>query len=181
MGAGDCEHAVEPAVPPGANGPEFPNNRGTACQARGELEEALDDPDRTLDSDPSDCVTCIAQGDARYHRGDPECEADYRTAFLLDARLAASEILRRLEADIRDDFAFVLMDCRKRLRIDSRDIVARTLRGLTLLLLCLDAEALCDLQQVFRQSPVWRPFLRLLVTEAKPRRATVFARILRGH
>jgi hypothetical protein len=41
---------------------------------------------------------------------------------------------------------------------------------LTLLLLDQDEEALQDLQQAFRQSSVWRPYLRLLVNEARLRR-----------
>jgi hypothetical protein len=111
-------------------------------------------------------------------RGDAECEADYRAAFLLDAGLAAREIVRRLEEDIRSDFGSVLVTCRKRLVTNPRDLVARTRLGLALLMVRQENDAFRALQQVFLQSPVWRPFIRLLVNEAKPRSANVIARLL---
>jgi hypothetical protein len=43
-----------------------------------------------------------------------------------------------------------------------------------------DDEGLCELQQVFAQSAPWRPFLRLLVNEARRRRATLLAQVLRA-
>jgi tetratricopeptide (TPR) repeat protein len=277
MGAGDFEHAVEQAVPPGANGPEFPNNRGAARHARrdfmgvlleldrvlelnpqdaeayndrgtarracGDIDQAFADFDRALDLnpgyaeaytnrgmvrygrgdleaaiadfdralacirhrdavatasnwgtarrrdfdgaladssgapefDPRDCIAYIARGDARYHKRDAECETDYRTAFLLDPELAAIEIVRRLQVEMQDNLAYVLTNCRTRLRIDPQDVVARIRLGLTLIIYHEDHLALRDLQRVFTQSALWRPFLRLLIDEAKEQRATPFA------
>jgi hypothetical protein len=157
------------------------DGRGTAGRVRFELEGAFDEFDRAPQIDPEDCVAYISRGDARYHQGDPECEADYQTAFSLNAPLAALEIVRRLKVGIRDDLAYVLMHCRERLRIDPREVVARTRLGLTLLMLYQDDEGLCELQQVFAQSAPWRPFLRLLVNEARRRRATLLAQVLRAH
>ena len=111
---------------------------------------------------------------------DSGCEADYRAAFLLDADLAAREIACGLEQDVRDDVAYVLMNCRKRLKLNVHDLVARVRLGLTLLLLDQDAEAYCELRQVFLESPAWRPFLRLLVNEVKQRRGGPFAQVLRS-
>jgi hypothetical protein len=140
----------------------------------------LDGFERAVEIGPGACVAFISRGDARYHRGDAECEADYRTAFLLDAQLAALEFVRRLKADIREDFLCVLINCRRRLSIDSRDVVARARLGLTLLMLHQDDAALRQLQQVFPQSAPWRPFLRLLVNEARRQRPTLFAQAFRG-
>jgi hypothetical protein len=172
------EPVVEHEVRPGADEPESGNGRGADCWVRFE-EAAFDECDRSLGIDPGDCAAYISRGDARYHLGDSECEADYRTAFFLDPQLTRLEIVRRLNHDIWDDAASVLRNCRDRLSIDSRDIVARIRLGLTLLMFHQDDEALHNLQQVFRQSPPWRPLLRLLVNEVKRRRATMFARILR--
>jgi hypothetical protein len=165
------ERMVERVVHQSASRSDFPDG-GTASQPGGELEPTLDNPARALEIDQSDCLICISRGNARYHKMDPECEADYRAAFLLDAPLAAREIVRRLEGDIRDDLAHVLLTCRNRVCNDPQDVVARARLGLTLLLLYQDETALYYLQQVFGQSPAWRPFLRLLVNEAKWWRAT---------
>ena len=164
------ERMIERVVQAGPNLTNFNDSGGTVGFARRELEEALDDPDRTVDFNPSECVACISRGNDRYHRGDPECEADYHTAFLLDSRLAASEIVLRLRGDMRDDVFYVLMNCRHRLIVNPRDVVARTRLALTLLMLFQEVEAFHELQQVFLQSPAWRPFLRLLVNEAKQSR-----------
>jgi hypothetical protein len=128
--------------------------------------------DRALEVDPIDCLTYLSRGNARYNQMDPECEADYRSAFLLDAPLAAREIVRGLEDDIRSDVASILTRCRNRVNDNPQDVVARARLGLTMLLLYQDESALHDLQQVFVQSAAWRPFLRLLVNEAKGWRAT---------
>jgi hypothetical protein len=172
------ERMVERVVQAGVIETDFPDDGRTAGPARVELLEALDDPERTLDFDPSECVACISRGNVRYHKGDPECEADYRTAFVLDARLAASEIVLRLQGDMRDDVFYVLMNCRNHLIVNPHDVVARVRLGLTLLMLFQEAEALRELQQVFLRSPVWRPFLRLLVNEAKERRGNVSAQVV---
>ena len=173
------EPVVEHEVRPGANEHGSGNGRGADCWVRFDLESAFDEIDRSLGIDPGEYLAYISRGDARYHLGDAECEADYRTAFFLDPLLSQHEIVHRLNRDIWDDAASVLRNCRNRLSIDPRDIVARIRLGLTLLIFQQDDEALHNLQQVFRQSPPWRPLLRLLVNEVKRRRATMFARILR--
>jgi len=165
-----CERVVEQVDQPGARGPELDDDGGNGRHVRGEIESALGNLELTVEIDPGDCVSHISRGNARYHRSDSECETDYQAAFFLDAVLAARETVRRLEADIRDDVCHVLVNCRERLRIDNRNTVARIRLGLALLLLYQDEKVLHDLQQVVRQSPVWRPYLRLLVKEAKRRR-----------
>jgi hypothetical protein len=141
-------------------------------------EVALEDPDQTQDVDLTAWAASVARGNARYQIGDPECEADYRAAFFLDAPLTASKFVRRLNDEVRANVTHVLLTCRGRLRINPRDVIARTRLGLTLFLLCQDEEAFRELHQVFVQSPVWRPFLRLLVNQAKQRRTIVLARLL---
>ena len=86
---------------------------------------------------------------------------------------------RGLANDVRDDVAYVLMNCRKRLKLNVHDLLTRARLGLTLLLY-QDAEAYCELQQGFLESPVWRPFLRLLVNEVKQRRGGNLAYVLRS-
>jgi hypothetical protein len=174
MGMDDFECVVRP----GADESESGERREADCWVRFDAESGFDECDRSLGVDPGDSVAYISRGEARYHLGDPGCEADYRTAFLLDARFAPLEIVRRLNHDIWDDTASVVMNCRKRLGIEHGDVVARIRLGLTLLLFHQDDEALHNLQQVFRQNPPWRPFLRLLVNEVKRRRALLFARLL---
>jgi len=131
-------------------------------------------PDLKTPDDPSDRKTTEASGEMspadEFKGAEEECESDYLTAFLLDAERATREMVRALEGDIREDVEHVLTKCRKRLKTDAQDLLARTRLGLTLLLINQDAEAYCELQQVFLQSPTWRPFLRLLVSEAKRRR-----------
>jgi len=153
------------------------NNRGIVRHALGDLKGALADFDRAIGIDPGYCLAYISRGNVRYHKRDPKCEEDYRAAFLLNPQLAAREVVMRLEADIRDDVSFILINSHKRLRIDPLDVVARARLGLTLLLLEQEEEAFQYLQQVFLQSPDWRPFLRLLVNEAKRWRANMSARI----
>jgi hypothetical protein len=179
LGVDDLEGMFKQVAHPGVNGSEVPNGGGTGYEVRSEPEEDLDDFVRTPEIDPGDCVSYISRGNARYQRGDSECEADYRAAFLLDPGLAASETVRRLEDDIRDNISQVLRRCRNHLRINPGDVVARIRLGLTLLMLYQEVAAFDELRRVFLHGPVWRSSLRLLVKEAKSRRATVFARVLR--
>jgi hypothetical protein len=125
LGVDDLEGMVEQVAQSGVNGSDVRNEGGTGYEVRSELEEDLDDSVDAPESDPGDCVSYISRGHARYHRGDPECEADYRTAFHLDPGLAASEIVRRLEDDIRDNISNVLIKCRNHLRMNPDDVVAR--------------------------------------------------------
>jgi hypothetical protein len=147
---------------------------GAVCEGCADLEEF----DRDQEIDAGKCIEHISRARNRYQNGDPDCEADYRHAYLLDSRLAVSEIVRGLENEVRDDVAYVLINCMERLASDSRDVVARTRLGLALLLLYQDVEAYHNLQRAFLQSPDWRPLLRLLVNKVKLRRAKVYPRIL---
>ena len=177
-GRGDCSPVVEQGAQPWVSGPEFPKGVGTTREVPGELEGSHGDFDHAPEITPGDCVGLISRADARYQKRDPECEADYRAAFFLDARLTAYEIIRRLEDDIRGDLSSVLMDCRNHLLVDHRDVVAQARLGLTLLLHYQDVEGFEQLHRVFRQNPDWRPLLRLLVNEAKQSRATLPNRII---
>src|SRR5271166_3838377 len=82
-----CEREVEQVDQPGARGPEFDNEGGNARHVWGETESAFGDLERTVEIEPGDCVGYISRGNDRYHSNDPECEADYRAAFFLDALL----------------------------------------------------------------------------------------------
>jgi tetratricopeptide (TPR) repeat protein len=147
------------------------HNRGAA--RRGDFDAAIADFDQALELDPSDCVAYISRGNARFHKRDRKCRDDYRAAFALDARLAASEIIRLLDDGLRHDLAEVLANCEKHLRIDPADVVALARRGLTLLLQGKQPEADTDLQQIQHLDPSWGSALQLLTAEAK-RRARSF-------
>jgi tetratricopeptide (TPR) repeat protein len=151
------------------------HNRGVA--RRGDFDGAIADFNRALAIDPGYCPAYVSRG---YHQGDPRCEADYRSAFFLDARLAARELVRMLDERLRHDLDHVLTDCREHLRIDPEDVVACVRRGLTHLLLNQDTQAIHDLQRISLRSPAWKPFLPLLVAEAKRRRAWRSARMTRS-
>jgi hypothetical protein len=148
------------------------------CHDHQEVQGPIGKPGGSAEIDTLSCEFYVARAGALYHRRDPECEADYRAAFFLDAELAASEMVQRLEDEILVDVMYVLTNSRKRLRFDPQDVIARIRLGLTLFLLNQDAEAFSELQQAFLQSPPWRPFLRLLVNQAKPRRLHILTRIL---
>jgi tetratricopeptide (TPR) repeat protein len=141
------------------------HNRGAARS--GDFDGAIADFNQAITIDPLYCVAYISRGNARYHQRDPGCQADYRMAFLLDARLAAREIIRVIAVGVRCDLESVLDGCRSHLRLNASDVVARARRGLTLLLLGREAEAEPDFRQIRLQSPEWEHPLQLLVQEAK--------------
>jgi tetratricopeptide (TPR) repeat protein len=172
----DFDRALE--FTPNCDAASIYHNRGAARQ--GDIDGAIADFNRALEIDPGYCIAYIARGNARYHKRDPECQADYRAAFFLDARLTAREIVRLLDDGLRHDLDDVMTSCRKHLRTNPADLVARARRGLTLVLLDRDPEAYHDLRRIFKQCPGWKLFLQLLVEEAKHRRGTPFARVFRG-
>jgi hypothetical protein len=181
-GAGLCAGEAPIGVPAAAPPAALPDTRavewGSSSPAGHELSEIHDEFATASELVRGDCLERLSRARARYQDWDAGCEADYRTAFLLDGRFAASAIIGQLEAEIREDLVFVLMGCRKRLACDPRDLVARARLGLALLLLFQDPEAFRNLQRVFLQDASWRPFLRLLVNEAKQRRAGFLRRLL---
>jgi hypothetical protein len=169
-----AEQVTEQAAQTAESVPDFDDGDWAARQGCTDLEEV----DRVQEIDAEACLEHISRARERYQNGDPNCEADYRDAYVLDARLAVGVIVRGLENEVRDDVACVLINCMERLAIDSRDVVARARLGLALLLLYQDVEAFQNLQRAFLQNPDWRPLLRLLVNKVKLRRATVYPRIL---
>lgn len=169
----DYDRALE--LTPHIDAAAIYHNRGAA--RRGDFDGAIADFNRALELDPGYCATYISRANARYHKRDPECETDYRTAFALDARLAAREIIRLLDEGIRLDLVDVLTNCGKHLRINPGDVVSLARRGLTRLLLHRDAEAIDDLRQIGLRSPSWTPIVQLLIDEARRQRASRSARI----
>jgi tetratricopeptide (TPR) repeat protein len=168
----DFDRALE-LTPRHAAAPIY-HNRGAA--RRGDFDGAIADFDQAIAIDPGFCVAYISRGNARHHKRDPACQADYRAAFLLDPRLAAKELIRLLDAGFQHDLPGVLTNCRKHLRIDPGDVVALARHGLTRLLMGEEAEAEHDFQQILLQSPGWKPHLQLLVDEARRQYARVPSR-----
>ncbi len=148
------------------------HGRGGARHAAGDFAGAIADYNAALEIDPTCCAAYISRGHARYHRRDPHGLDDYRMAFRLDARLAATEIVRVLLQDICRDSRAVLENCRKHIRINPEDLVAYARRGLTSLLEGRVVEAEQDFQQVLRLGPEWAGPLRLLINEASRRHAS---------
>jgi len=146
------------------------NSRGGVRHARGDFLGAIGDYNRELAIDPGLCVAYISRGNARHHRRDPACLADYRAAFRLDPALAAREIVRIIEGDVRPDARAALLDCRKHLQADPSDIVALARRAVTRRLQGRDFEAAEDLDRVRRIAPEWAPILDRLSREATRRR-----------
>jgi hypothetical protein len=109
----------------------------------------------------------LSRGNVRYHLRDIAAPADYANAFRLNAEAAASEVLRILKTDIKEDAESVLENCRKHVRICPDDAVAYSRRGLTLLLLGREAEAASDLEHAVQRLPECREYLDLLVQLAK--------------
>jgi hypothetical protein len=149
-------------------------------EVSGERAGVLDDSNPALDVDPESCAAYISLGNFGYLPSDPERKSDDGDAHSLDAEFAASEIIRQLENGLPRDVAYILLSCRRRLKSNPQDLFARTLLGLALLMLRNETEAFHELQRVFLQSPVWRPFLRQLVNRVKQRRANVDVRALRS-
>src|SRR5262249_50100047 len=84
------------------------HNRGGVFATRRDFRAAILDYDQALEIDPRFCVAYISRGGARYHLGDPAGHLDFHRACTLNAELAASEILRLVAQDIRDDPRAVL-------------------------------------------------------------------------
>jgi hypothetical protein len=134
--------------------------------------------DGVLEIEFQDWIALIASAKAGYQLGDTACEADFRAAFLLDARLTVSEFIRELKRELRNDISDLVHDCRHRLVADPGDVVSLSRLGLTLLLLYQDENAFLYLQRAFVHHPLWRPMLRALVNKAKLRREDVLDFIL---
>jgi hypothetical protein len=179
MGIDGTGRVVEPSPQLCASVSNCDDGRGATRVRCGDLDGAFDDVERALERNAEECFGHMSRAKARYHGGDPECEADYRAAFLVDPRLTATEIVRELADEARNDVGHVLINCMDRLAIDSRDVVARARLGLTLLLLYQDSEAFKNLQRAFLHNPSWRPLLRLLVNKVKRRRERIPPQILR--
>jgi tetratricopeptide (TPR) repeat protein len=157
----DCERALA-ALPPDKQAAAL-HVRGGVRALRNDFAGAAADYDRALTLEPWNFLFHISRGNARYHLRDRRAAADYRCAFRLDADGAAREIIRLAAADARRDAKGVLDNCRKHLRINSRDVLAYARRGLTLVVLARTEEALPDFARVAELAPaVWQDLSRVL-------------------
>jgi len=163
--------ALDQALALEPDGAEAYHARGDVRFARGDTAGALADYDRALALAPRYCAAYLSRARARYHQRDPRAAADYEAAFRLDAARATDALVVSVlyRAWARADAA--LNTCDQRLQADPDDLLALVRRGLTLVLLGRDAEALPDFDRVRRLDPVWEPYLGLL-TEAVRRHRT---------
>jgi tetratricopeptide (TPR) repeat protein len=149
--------------------PPVYHRRGGVHFLRHDFTAAVADFSRALALDPRFCLAYISRGNTRYHLRDPGGAEDYRVAFRLDRELAASDIIRFLRADLREDVDAVLENCRKHLRIRPDDVVAYARRGLTLLMMGREAEAEADFEQIALRGvdAEWQHYLRALIDAAR--------------
>jgi tetratricopeptide (TPR) repeat protein len=131
---------------------------------------------QALEIEPDFCTAYLSRGNARYHLRDRGAAADYELAFDLDPQAAAAEVVRILREDLQRDVEEVLENCRKHLRINPDDGMARARRGLTLLLLGRDAEAAPDLEELLRWRPDWEGALALVIAAAREQRDDLHAK-----
>jgi tetratricopeptide (TPR) repeat protein len=164
----DCEQVLR-LVPRQAAALSYHLRAGVRISQR-RFAEALEDCNAALEIDPEFCAAYISRGNVRYHLRDLGGHADYRTAFRIDPRFAADEIVRILDRDLDDDPEGVFENCRQHVRICSNDLVAYARRGLTLLLSGREAEAAIDFDQVVRSSPEWKGNLEHLIETATSKR-----------
>jgi len=129
--------------------------------------DALADCNHALALNSSSCMAHVTRGNIRYHLRDTGAPLDYLTAFDLDRKATAAEIVRIVREDIRADADAALKNCRQHLRISPQDVVARVRRGLMLLLQGRQAEAAADLDEAIARNPGWREYLELLVETAR--------------
>ncbi len=129
------------------------HNRGGMRIAQREFAKAVADFNEALRLNPRMCGAYISRGNARYHLRDPRALEDFERAFGMDAALAARELVRSLQENLKRDKVEVLANCRKHLRLDPNDACALARRGLSLVLLGREAEAKEDLMK-FRNAAV---------------------------
>jgi Tfp pilus assembly protein PilF len=166
----DCDCALV-LLPDGRQAAAF-HLRGGIRVLQNDFAGAIIDYNRALALEPANAVFHVSRGNAHYHRRDPQALADYLHAFRLHGEAAAREFARLLAEDARRDAEGVLENCRKHLRLNSRDALAYARRGLTLVLLGKDEEALLDFSRFVDQAPqAWGPLDKVLhkVREALPR------------
>lgn len=118
--------------------------RGGVRALQNDFAGAIADYDRAIGLEPENACFYLSRGNARYHRRDRRCLADYRMASRLDPDAAAREVARFVREDACRDAQAVLDNCAKHLRLSDRDVLAYGRRGLTLVLLRRDAEAESD-------------------------------------
>jgi tetratricopeptide (TPR) repeat protein len=119
--------------------------RGGVKVLQSDFRGAIAEYDRALALEPANVVYLLSRATARYHFRDPRGVIDYRTAFRLNPRQAAQEMLRVLVESVRPDPEAALTNCNKHLRISGHDALAYARRGWTLVLLGREAEAEADL------------------------------------
>jgi tetratricopeptide (TPR) repeat protein len=161
----DYDRVLE-LIPRASAAPVYHLRAGVFAALR-RFAEALADCELALNIDPNFCLAHLSRGNIRYHLRDMAAPADYATAFRLNAEAAATEIIRILTMDIREDAAAVLENCRKHIRICPNDAIAYSRRGLTLLLLGREREANDDFGEASQRFPQWQNHLKMVVEMAK--------------
>jgi tetratricopeptide (TPR) repeat protein len=129
----------------------LPHQAAAICHKRGgvrvlqnDFTGAVADYDRALALEQENFIYYLSRGNARYHLRQARGLADFRLAFRLDPEATAREIVRMVAEDVRRDAERVLDNCAKHLRISDRDVLAHVRRGLTLVLLGREDEAVAD-------------------------------------
>jgi tetratricopeptide (TPR) repeat protein len=120
------------------------HKRGGVRVLLNDFTGAVADYDRALALEPENFIYYLSRGNARYHLRQARGLADYRMAFRIHPEATAREIVRMLAEDVRQDAEQVLENCARHLRISEHDLLAHVRRGLTLVLLGREDEAVPD-------------------------------------
>jgi tetratricopeptide (TPR) repeat protein len=164
------------ALVPDEVAPVVYHSRGAVHFSRHDFTAAVADFTRAIALDPSFCLAYVSRGNTRYHLRDLSGYEDYVVAFRLNRELAASDIIRFLRADLRQNAEAVLENCRKHVRICPNDLVAYARRGLSLLLLGREEEARENFEEIARRNtdPNWKQHLELLIDSARRSDSTLY-------
>jgi tetratricopeptide (TPR) repeat protein len=163
----DCEAALR-LLPRDAAAPLY-HLRGGIRAGQLRFADAVTDYSRAIEIDPHFCLAYLSRANARHHLRDLGCLDDYRTAFQMNPRRAAAELIKLLATDLPQEADAILETCRKHIRICPDDLAAYARRGLTFLLLGRQAEARRDFEECSRRRPESAEYLELLIATARER------------
>jgi tetratricopeptide (TPR) repeat protein len=144
--------------------------RGILLQEQQDHSAALVAYDQALAINPRLFWVRILRGNARYHTGDWRglC-ADYEIAFARASTRSAALVVRALRRGLASDPVRSLRECADHLQRDPEDAISFARRGLILILLHRDDEADKDFERCRKLCPESKPYLDILIQEARKR------------
>jgi tetratricopeptide (TPR) repeat protein len=128
---------------------------------------ALAEFDAAINLDSRNCRAFMGRGNAFYHTYEvTKANLDYRVAFVINPDVYARARSKSSLGDLcSPDETFA--DCERHLKRDPKDFLANARRGLLLLLLNRDLDALRDFNRYLNLSPTDRERLERNISEVK--------------